>query len=77
MFKSKLRPVAIPQFEHEKLVGTLALLWGNAVFELPPVPFASFLTGIGLHDRAYRPPGQPADWRGSGSGVAGQHAQGL
>jgi hypothetical protein len=53
MFKSKLRPIAIPQFEHEKLVGTLALLWGNAAFELPPVPFESFLTGIALHDRAY------------------------
>lgn len=53
MFKSKLRPIVIPQFEHEKLVGTLALLWGNAAFELPPVPFSSFLTGIGLHDRAY------------------------
>ncbi len=38
MFKSKLRPIAIPQFEHEKLVGTLALLWGNAAFELPSGP---------------------------------------
>ncbi len=53
MFKSKLRPIAIPQFEHEKLVGTLALLWGNAAFDIPPVPFESFLTGIALHDRAY------------------------
>ncbi len=53
MFKSKLRPIVIPQFEHEKLVGTLALLWGNAAFDLPPVPFESFLTGIALHDRAY------------------------
>jgi hypothetical protein len=53
MFKSKLRPIVIPQFEHEKLVGTLALLWGNAAFNLPPVPFESFLTGIALHDRAY------------------------
>ena len=53
MFKSKLRPIAIPQFEHEKLVGTLALLWGNAAFDLPPVSFESYLTGIALHDRAY------------------------
>ena len=29
MFKSKLRPVVVPQWEHEKLAGTLALLWGN------------------------------------------------
>ncbi len=55
MFKSKLRPVAIPQSEHQKLAGTLALLWGNSVFERPQVPVASFLTGIGLHDRAYGP----------------------
>ncbi len=55
MFKSKQRPIAIPQWEHQKLAGTLALLWGNAEFERPPVPFESFLTGIGLHDRAYGP----------------------
>ena len=55
MFISKLRPIAIPQWEHQKLAGTLALLWGNADFERSPVPFESFLTGIGLHDRAYGP----------------------
>jgi hypothetical protein len=55
MFKSKQRPIAIPQWEHQKLAGTLALLWGNAEFERPPVPSDSFLTGIGLHDRAYGP----------------------
>ena len=53
MFKSKQRPIVIPQWEHQKLAGTLALLWGNGEFERPPVPFASFLTGVGLHDRAY------------------------
>src|SRR5262245_56294084 len=55
MFKSKQRPIAVPQWEHQKLGGTLALLWGNAEFERPPVPFDSFVTGIGLHDRAYGP----------------------
>jgi hypothetical protein len=55
LFKSKQRPLAIPQSEHQKLAGTLALLWGNADFERPPVPPASFLTGVGLHDRAYGP----------------------
>jgi uncharacterized protein DUF3891 len=55
MFKSKQRPIAVPQWEHQKLAGTLALLWGNADFERPPVPFDSFLAGIGLHDRAYGP----------------------
>jgi hypothetical protein len=55
MFKSKQRPIALSQWEHQKLAGTLALLWGNATFERPPVAFASFVTGIGLHDRAYGP----------------------
>jgi hypothetical protein len=55
MFLSKQRPIAIPQWEHQKLAGTLALLWGNTEFERPPVPFESFLIGIGLHDRAYGP----------------------
>lgn len=55
MFKSKLRPIAIPQWEHQKLAGTLALLWGNAAFDQPSVPFQSFLAGVGLHDRAYGP----------------------
>ncbi len=53
MFQSKQRPIAIPQSEHQKLAGTLALLWGNDSFDRPPVPFESFLAGIGLHDRAY------------------------
>jgi Protein of unknown function (DUF3891) len=55
MFKSKQRPIVIPQWEHQKLAGTLALLWGNADFERPPVAFESFLVGVGLHDRAYGP----------------------
>lgn len=55
MFKSKLRAVVTPQWEHQKLAGTLALLWGNAAFERPPVPRESFLAGVGLHDRAYGP----------------------
>jgi len=58
MFTSKQRPIAIPQWEHQKLAGTLALLWGNTEFERPSVPFESFLTGIGLHDRA-SPRGYP------------------
>src|SRR5439155_16548905 len=55
MFRSKGRPITIPQWEHQNLAGTLALLWGNADFERPPVPFESFLAGVGLHDRAYGP----------------------
>jgi hypothetical protein len=53
MFRSKLRPVVIPQAEHQKLAGALALLWGNEHFDRPPVPLRSLIMGIGLHDRAY------------------------
>jgi hypothetical protein len=53
MFKSRQRPIATPQWEHQKLAGTLALLWGNTSFEPPPIPFESFVAGVGLHDRAY------------------------
>lgn len=36
-----------------KLAGTLALLWGNERFELPPLPHLSIVAGIAFHDRAY------------------------
>ena len=55
MFKSERRAIAIPQWEHLRLAGTLALLWGNEEFDPPPVPPLSLLSGIGLHDRAYGP----------------------
>jgi hypothetical protein len=55
MFISKQRPIVVPQWEHQQLAGTLALLWGNAAFERPAIPSASFLAGVGLHDRAYGP----------------------
>ncbi len=53
MFKSKIRPIVIPQFEHLKLVGALAHAWGNADFALPPIEWISLVTGIALHDRGY------------------------
>lgn len=53
MFKSALRPIVIPQSEHLHLTGALANLWGNAQFELPPLPRASVIMGIAFHDRAY------------------------
>ena len=53
MFKSKHRPIVTPQSEHLKLVGTLALLWGNADFDSPPIDRLSLVTGIGFHDRGY------------------------
>ncbi len=53
MFKSKRRPIAIPQSEHLKLVGALAFLWGNADFDLPQVERFSLVAGVALHDRGY------------------------
>jgi hypothetical protein len=53
MFKSKRRPIVTPQSEHLKLVGTLAMLWGNDEFDVPPVERDSLIAGIGLHDRGY------------------------
>lgn len=53
MFQSKRRPIVTPQSEHLKLVGTLAMLWGNDEFDVPPVERKSLIAGIGLHDRGY------------------------
>lgn len=53
MFISKRRPIVTPQSEHLKLVGTLAMLWGNEQFDAPPIERNSMITGMGLHDRGY------------------------
>jgi hypothetical protein len=53
MFKSKRRAIITPQSEHLRLVGTLAMLWGNDDFDSPPIDRSSMITGMGLHDRGY------------------------
>jgi len=53
MFISKRRPIVTPQSEHLKLVGTLAMLWGNADFDFPPIERTSMIAGMGQHDRGY------------------------
>ncbi|KAA0270423.1 MAG: hypothetical protein EDM79_13865 [Chloroflexi bacterium] len=53
MFKSKRRNIVTPQSEHLKLVGTLAMLWGNDRFDSPPIERDSIIMGMGLHDRGY------------------------
>ena len=53
MFRSKRRQVITPQSEHLKLVGTLAMLWGNDQFDAPPIERNSMIAGMGLHDRGY------------------------
>ncbi len=53
MFKSKRRSIITPQAEHLRLVGALAMLWGNADFDVPPIDRSSMVIGMGLHDRGY------------------------
>jgi hypothetical protein len=53
MFRSKRRKIVTPQSEHLKLVGTLAMLWGNEQFDAPPIERNSMIAGMGLHDRGY------------------------
>ena len=53
MFKSKTRSIIIPQYEHGRLAGTIALLWGNQDFERPVVDFDSFVQGVTFHDWHY------------------------
>jgi len=53
MFKSKRRSIVTPQSEHLKLVGALAMLWGNDDFDAPPIERESMILGMGTHDRGY------------------------
>ena len=53
MFRSKRRQIITPQSEHLKLVGTLAMLWGNDQFDAPSIEHNSMIAGMGLHDRGY------------------------
>ncbi len=53
MFRSKRRPIIIPQSEHARFSGALACFWGNGDFARPNLPFDSFVKGVTLHDRGY------------------------
>ncbi len=55
MFKSKTRPIIFTQYEHARLSGTLARLWGNETFDRPDLDFDAFVAGVTLHDWAYGP----------------------
>lgn len=68
MFKSKVRDIVIPQYEHARLAGLLASLWGNADFDLPAIERDSFVKGVSFHDRGYG----VIDHNGIGSGATTQ-----
>ena len=53
MFKSKMRPITVPQYEHGRLAGTLASQWGNQDFKKPLIDFDSFVQGVTFHDWHY------------------------
>jgi hypothetical protein len=53
MFRSKARPIIITQYEHGRLAGTLASLWGNEQFDRPALDFPAFVEGAALHDWGY------------------------
>ncbi len=55
MFQSKIRDIVIPQYEHARLAGLLAALWGNDDFDRPAIESDSFVTGVTFHDRGYGP----------------------
>ncbi len=53
MFRSKKRPLIIPQYEHGRMAGFLAQNWGNETFDRPALDFAAFVQGVTLHDWHY------------------------
>lgn len=55
MFKSKVRPINVPQYEHGRLAGILASVWGNGQFDKPDLDEISFINGVVLHDWHYGP----------------------
>ena len=53
MFKSKVRSIIIPQYEHGRLAGAFASLWDNDDFDKPDIDCAAFVQGVALHDWHY------------------------
>jgi hypothetical protein len=53
MFKSQVRDIIFPQYEHGRLAGTAARAWGNSAFDRPALDFEAFIAGVTLHDWGY------------------------
>ena len=53
MFKSRTREIVFSQYEHGRLAGTVAQMWGNDSFALPPLDFDAFAAAVMLHDWGY------------------------
>lgn len=53
MFRNESHGIVIPQQEHARLAGFLAMMWGNDKFELPPINPQSLILGIANHHQGY------------------------
>lgn len=53
MFKSERLPIIVPQQEHARLAGSLALFWGNEEFDKPNFPVESLAKGLMFHHMGY------------------------
>lgn len=53
MFKAKKTNLIIPQREHARLAGNIAIYWGNKIFDLPKIPLHSVVKGITFHQNGY------------------------
>lgn len=53
MFINKYHNIAFPHFTQSLTCGTIASLWGNSEFDLPVVPYNSFILAAGFHDYHY------------------------
>ena len=55
MFKPKNQNFIIPQREHARLAGNIAIYWGNKNFDVPRIPLHSVTKGITFHQNGYKP----------------------
>lgn len=53
MFKPRNRSLIIPQREHARLAGNIAVYWGNERFHLPRIPLSTVIKGITFHQNGY------------------------
>ncbi len=53
MFKPINQDLVIPQREHARLAGNIAVYWGNKDFDSPIIPFHSVVRGITFHQNGY------------------------
>lgn len=53
MFRNESKGIVIPQQEHARLAGFLAMIWGNEKFSAPSIGLESLSIGIAHHHQGY------------------------